>query len=127
MGVFDTYNQIKSGKQRISENFLKKMGFEKQQWGAPRKWNTNTEFWAKSIYVNNYFPDYIPEAVIYYFPDTFEGYVTPFSMRGVKPKNHFLGWINSTFSNKEWKGDANNKMDIMIVIDEIKQYIEKLY
>jgi len=124
MGIFNTYEQIKSGKQRISENFLKEMGFEKsKQWGAPWKWDTDTEFWEKIIHVDDCYTD----ASIYYFPDTFDGYVTPFSMRGVKPKNHFLGWVNSDSSNKEWTGNANNKMDIMVVIDEIKQYIEKYF
>ena len=123
MGIFDTYSQIKSGKQRISVNFLKKMGFTKSnQWGTPYKWGPETEFWEKIIKVKEGYTD----ASLIYFPPTFRGYVTPFNSNGLSPANKIIGEINSYATGSyDFTGEALCKMDIYYGIDRITENLKK--
>lgn len=130
MGIFDTYRQVKSGNQRISENFLRKQGFKKyNNWGSPKHWGEKgSEFWEKFICLplSRDFRENIYSATLYYFPSGFERYVTDFDIKGIKPENHFLGWINdcSRFT-KEISGEANCKMDILYAIDRLTEELKK--
>ena len=124
MGVFDTYNSVRYGKQRISENYLKKMGFKKCcDWGAPHRWGPDTVFWEKiivqekdGVLCNN-------SATLWYFPDTFTGYVTQY---GFKSSNKILGMINGIGTNKDdHYGDAVCKNDIQFTIDKMTHALNK--
>ena len=123
MGVFDTCSQIKSGKQRISVNFLKQMGFKKSnQWGAPSKWGRDSEFWEKIITVEEGHTD----ASLIYFPPTFCAWVTPFNMNGQTSANKMIGEINCTSTEiYDFTGDALCKMDIYYGIDRITENLKK--
>lgn len=124
MGVFDTYNSARYGKQRISENFLKKMGFKKKkfnQWGAPSKWGKNSEFWEKIITVEEGHTN----ASLIYFPSTFRAWVAPFNMNGQTSANKMIGEINSTSTETyDFTGDALCKMDIYYGIDKITENLK---
>ena len=125
MGIFNTYDQIKSGGQRISKNFLRKQGFKKNNnWGSPQHWGEKgSEFWEKFICLP-FRSGSIYSATLYYFPPEFERYVTSFNIRGINPKNHFLGWVN-TGDFEEISGDANCKMDIFYAIDRLTEGLKK--
>ena len=123
MGIFSAQNQIKRGNQRISENFLKKMGFKKSnQWGSPSKWGKDSEFWEKIIKVDEGYTD----ASLIYFPPTFCAWVTPFNMKGQTSANKMIGEINCTSTEKyDFTGDALCKMDIYYGIDRITENLKK--
>lgn len=127
MGIFDTEKQIKRGHQRISENYLKKMGFRKnKQWGAPWKWGKETEHWEK------YFVDETGSltAEMIYFPPTFEGYVTQFNMYGKSPASKYVVDIpknpDGRIDRYDLEGDANCKFDIQIALDAVKYTLDKI-
>lgn len=122
MGIFSIQNQIKRGNQRISENFLKKMGFKKSnQWGAPSKWGKDSEFWEKIIKVEEGYTD----ASLIYFPPTFRAWVTPFELNGQTAANKMIGEINSTSTETyDFTGDALCKMDIYYGIDKITENLK---
>ena len=123
MGVFDTYNSVRYGKQRISENYLKKMGFKKCcDWGAPHRWGPGTVFWEKYIIqekdgvLQNY------TATLWYFPETFTGYVSSF---GNKSANKIIAMINGNTKNDDYNGDALCKNDIQFTIDKMTHVLNK--
>jgi hypothetical protein len=122
MGVFSTYDNVRGGNQKISERFLKQMGFEKSnQWGAPSKWGKDSEFWEKIITVKEGYTD----ASLIYFPPTFRAWVTPFDMNGQTPANKMIGEINSTSTEiYDFTGDALCKMDIYYGIDKITENLK---
>ena len=123
MGIFDTHNYTRQGNQRISVNFLKKMGFKKSnQWGGPMHWGPETEFWEKIIKVKEGYTD----ASLIYFPPTFKAYVTPFNSKGISPSNKMIGEINSISSEEyDFTGEALCKMDILFGIDKITENLKK--
>ena len=132
MGIFDTYRQVKSGNQRISENFLRKQGFKKyNDWGSPKHWGEKgSEYWEKFIYLtsprNENIITPIYSATLCYFPPGFERYVTNFNIKGISPENHFFGWINdSSRCFEDISGEANCKMDIFYAIDRLTEELKK--
>lgn len=120
MGVFDTYNSVRGGNQKISERFLRKMGFKKsKQWGAPSKWGEDSEFWEKIIIVER------GSASLIYFPPTFCAWVTQFNMNGQTSANKMIGEINNTLTEAyDFTGDALCKMDIYYGIDKITENLK---
>ena len=126
MGIFETYSRVKKGKQRISENFLKKCGFKKcQNWGSPSHWGPGSVFWEKIIFDGTSLDESLwKSAVLYYFPDSFTGYVTPYCTNGIEPKNHVLGWVNQDDGLEDVTGCANCKMDILYYIDKLNKQLE---
>ena len=123
MGVFNTYDNVQRGNQKISERFLKQMGFKKSnQWGAPYKWGSETVFWEKIIKVEEGYTD----ASLIYFPPTFRAWVTPFNSKGLSPSNKMIGEINSTSTETyDFTGEALCKMDIQFGIDKITRNLKK--
>lgn len=125
MGIFNTYSDVKCGDQKITPNFLKKMGFKKlQNWGSPQNWNKpENVFWEKLLYVRKNDKEFYNHgATLLYFPPEFDGYVTGYNMQGVPPKNKLMGWLNSA-SSEDLKGDAYCKMDIYCAIDALTNRI----
>ncbi len=124
MGLFNTYSTVKRGNQKITPNFLKKLGFKKyKNWGRPSHWNSpGREFWAKILVIENDEEFYNHGATLYYFPPEFDGYVSEYSSIGVSPKNKLIGWVNSG-SGEDLKGDALCKMDIYWAIDVLTNRI----
>jgi len=124
MGVFSTYNDIKYGNQRISENFLKKMGFKKSnQWGAPFRWGPGTVFWEKVLILEDENCLLPHSATVWYFPGTFTGYVTPFAGESA---NKVVAIINGNSSTADdYNGDALCKNDIQFVLDLMNQTLKK--
>ncbi len=122
MGLFDTYSTVRRGNQKISERFLKQMGFKKSnQWGAPYKWGCDSEFWEKIIKVEEGYTD----ASLIYFPPTFCAWVTPFNSNGQTPANKMIGEINCTSTETyDFTGDALCKMDIYYGIDKITENLK---
>ena len=120
MGIFNSYNDHKHGNQRISANYLKKLGFKKSnQWGAPVYWGINTEFWEKIIIQENEYGLYPHSATIWYFPETFTGYVTAFAGEGA---NKVIAMVNGTLSTtNDYSGSALCKNDIQFAIDLMNQ------
>jgi hypothetical protein len=123
MGVFTTYNNVKRGNQRISERYLKKMGFSKcSNWGSPFHWGPGTVFWEKYIIqekdgeLQNY------SATLWYFPETFTGYVTSF---GNKAANKIVAMINGNTKADDYNGDALCKNDIQFAIDKMTHTLNK--
>lgn len=123
MGIFGTYDNVRRGNQKISERFLRKMGFKKSnQWGSPSKWGSDSEFWEKIINVEEGHTD----ASLIYFPPTFRAWVTPFNSKGLSPSNKMIGEINSTSTETyDFTGDALCKMDIYYGIDRITENLKK--
>lgn len=122
MSIFDAQNQVKHGNQKISENFLKKMGFKKSnQWGVPYSWGPDTVFWEKIINVEGGYTD----ASLIYFPSTFKGYVTDFNSKGKEPSNKLLAQINTDDTRYDFNGEANCKNDLYFGIDKITYNLKK--
>lgn len=99
---------------KVTVKDIKKLGFRKSGWGAPRierkivngfrkvktTWDKNQYFWE--YYERSTDGDY--NGLIYYFPDNFEGYVTPFqgNIKDPKdPKGYALIIIESTYGSCE--------------------------
>ena len=122
MSIFGVQNQIKRGNQRISETFLKKLGFKKSnQWGNPHHWGPGTEFWEKIIEVDGF----TNTAALIYFPSTFCAWVTPFNLNGQTSANKMMGEINDTSATTyDFTGDALCKMDIYYGIDKITENLK---
>ena len=125
MSIFSVQNQVKRGNQRISETFLKKLGFKKSnQWGAPFSWGPGTVFWEK--FVTQYDEDghqLAHAADIIYFPSTFTGYVTGF---GEDASNKIMCWLEgTTYSGDDYKGSALCKNDIQFVLDYANHKLNK--
>ena len=124
MGVFSTYDNVRGGNQKISERFLKKMGFKKSnQWGAPWNWGRDSEFWELIIAIDGR----TTTASLIYFPPTFKAYVTPFNLNRLSPANKIIGEINNTSTETyDFTGEAFYKMDIVAAIDKLTENL-KIY
>ena len=124
MSIFDTYNSVKLGNQKITEHFLKTHGFKRIWWGSPRHqghkehmcWETNIDWKGEN--------GQLEMVTLYYYPDTFEGYVTSFNSRGVNPANYFFGWNNMSSRDFVIKQKATCKMDYMLVMDSINNFFK---
>jgi hypothetical protein len=125
MSIFGVQNQVKRGNQRISERYLRKMGFKKSmQWGNPHHWGPGTVYWEK--FVTQYDENghqLEHEADIIYFPSTFTGYVTDF---GEGASNKILCMIEgTTYSGDDYHGSALCKNDIQFVLDYANHKLNK--
>ena len=119
MGLFDTCNDIKHSNQRISENYLRKLGFKKTcKWGNPKYWSKDTEFWILEIMDED---DMVVLADVWYFPHTFKGYVTPFRFDAA---NKILAIPNNNH-NKDFTCLALCKGDIQYAIERINQIVNE--
>ena len=122
MGVFDTYFAAQQNNQKITEDFLINLGFEKNYWGSPRTWREQGDgcvFWVKSFETRP--SGFAKSHEIFYFGNNFTGYVTFFNGRGKDPKNHML--CLDTFG--ELIIETNNRMDVLIGLDQIIDHIRK--
>ena len=126
MSLFNTYEDITENKP-ITEEFLIENGFEKIGWGSPTSRKEDPighTCWEKYIEIKHDRWSHIQSAVLYYFPDTFKGYVTCFRFNG---KNKCLGWLNYADSDWEHKGDINSRFDLLTSIDiittKLKEYV----
>ena len=126
MGLFDTYSTVRRGNQKITPNFLKKLGFKKCHWGSPQHWNNpRSEFWEKILVVDKNDEEfYNHSATLFYFPPEFDGYVTGYSLMGISPNNKLIGWVNSG-DDEDLRGNALCKMDIYWAIDALTNRIIK--
>ena len=122
MGVFNTYGAVRGGNQKITENFLKKMGFKKSnQWGAPSTWGPNSEYWELTIMLDGF----ASIAELIYFPPTFNAWVTSFNSNGMTPANKILAMISPDMSSKyDFTASALCKMDIYYGIDRITENLK---
>lgn len=121
MGIFNTFEHIRSGNQKITKKFLKELGFEKIYWGSVScQGKKDFECYEKYIEAD----DAIHSATLYYFPTGFKGYVTDYNSKGIDPCNKVMGWPNIDDSD-EIHLNANCKFDILFSIDKLKQKINK--
>jgi len=124
MGLFDTYSTVKRGNQKITPNFLKKLGFKKcKNWGSPSHWNKpGSEFWEKYLTVSGW-DDECSDivATIWYFPETFTGYVTPYNIEGIDPACGLYCQSYRSDDDFEMKSHAHCKMDILYTIDLVSE------
>lgn len=131
MGIFDTTGYVRHGSQKISERFLKKMGFHKDYWGSPHENYKKpcSLFWEKYIFDEEDLKEWGEEnasivATIWYFPETFTGYVTPYNMYGKNPAHGTFCQTNNDDPFEKCLY-SHCKMDIIYVIDFMKQYINE--
>ena len=128
MGVFSTYNSIKRGNQKISENYLRKMGFKKfKNWGSPSHWGPGSVFWEKIVIIEDDRGQIPYSATIWYFPSTFTGYVTDFGTKGIDPANKVMCSFNSSNSAGDYSGNALCKNDIQFAVDLTTQNLKKYW
>lgn len=122
MGVFTELDELKTGNQDITKNFLRTKKFRKCLWGPIYK-KKDPEFQAYELYI-----DYngFGSAELYYFPPTFKGYVTHLNSRGVNPAGKCIGWMNNSSS---WmlESDATCKFDINCCIKMINEKLKDYY
>ncbi len=130
MGLFDTYSTVKRGNQKITPNFLKSMGFHKDYWGSPHEdWKKPCSvFWEKYLTVSGWDDEEsLIVATIWYFPETFTGYVTPYNMQGIDPLCGLYCQSYRDDNDFEIRSYAHCKMDILYAIDLVsekyKQYV----
>lgn len=127
MGVFSTYNSIKQGNQKISENYLRKMGFKKyKNWGSPSRWGEGSVFWEKIVTIEDDCTQIHHSATVWYFPHTFTGYVTDFGIKGIDPANRVMCMlVNSSLG--DYSGSALCKNDIQFAVDLTIQNLKKYW
>ena len=125
MGIFDTYSNAKYGRQRISERFLRKMGFKKHDnWGSPGRWNhPGSVFWEKPVIEEDELYKRCV-ATIWYFPPEFTGYVTHFGLKGEPSHDKVLVLMDY---GDDYMGDALCKNDIQYTIDLVNEKINDIY
>jgi len=130
MSIFDTSIYKGRGSQKISDRFLRRMGFHKEHWGSPHEnWKKPCSvFWEKYLTVDGWEDEEsVIVATIWYFPETFTGYVTPYNMQGIDPAYGLFCQSYRDDDNFEMRSHAHCKMDILYAIDLVsenfKQYI----
>lgn len=79
--------------QKINTAYLKESGFHQIPWGSPDgKYKNGKYKWNKEHICWEYFndDDGYHRIIIYYFPEGFTSYVTPFSYNGEDPAGNVL-------------------------------------
>ena len=79
--------------QKINTKYLKETGFHQIPWGSPDgKYKNGKYKWNKEHICWEYFndDDGYHKIIIYYFPEGFTSYVTPFSYNGEDPAGNVL-------------------------------------
>lgn len=130
MGIFKTYNYTR-GNQKISARFLKNMGFHQARWGSPMHHDKGSIMWEKTIFetdIDETGRGDFTVAQLWYFPETFTGYVTSFNSNGKNPAGAITYLANSSAINfhlgVEKARYPKTKMDIICYIDEITEKIK---
>lgn len=132
MGIFSTSNHVRRGSQKITERFLKQMGFHKDYWGSPHEnyKKPGSEFWEKYIFDEESLAEVSEDdamivATIWYFPENFTGYVTSYNMSGCNPATGTFCQFHGDDSGWSYRGYSKCKMDIIYALDmtleEVKQ------
>jgi hypothetical protein len=116
----------------ITEEALKKLGFEKQPWGSPDYYSTGYSDIRKRRYVKGerrvgWRPSkYMwvietPAMTAYYFPEKFEGYV---NIHGLShfPKNALVAGSNWNNKNQTVLTDVQDMMDIESVLSKYEYF-----
>lgn len=117
----------------ITEEALKKLGFEKQPWGSPDYYSTeSTDIHKRRIYLRDerrvgWKPSkYMwvietPAMTAYYFPESFTGYV---NIKGLPctPKNSLA--VGSTWGSEKMTTltDVQDMMDIEAVLSKYEYF-----
>ena len=120
----------------ITSTRLEEAGFIKSGWGSPDDrskrgfldmWNKSHHFWQ---YVSSkYDPKDIYTVVIWYFPEEFDGYVTPFNWHGKRAAGNVYITLDTKFGTSgDWYETmkVNNMLDIDaaigIAVAKIKEF-----
>ena len=125
MSIFNTYEDITENRP-IDEKFLRDNGFEEIGWGSPsvqKRDPVGSTCWQKYIEAHSDKWSILQSAILYYFPDTFTGYVSSF---GFDSKNKCIGWLNYTVSNWEHQSDIKSRLDLLtavdVIVNKLKEY-----
>lgn len=123
MGLFDQVDLIKTGGRKITKHFLTTHGWKEIKWGSPSTWKREPigcKCWEKIVGLDEEYVD----GVLYYFPETFTGYVTTW---GFNSQNKCLGWLNGMNSTWDLHSNASRHIDLIEAENIIKQKIKEYY
>lgn len=123
MGIFDDRFV------RLTDDILTEMGFEKIFWGSPFEWDEKRGASKQSIKEHTCWELYVdnrPSGTLYYFPDSFNGYVTDFAQKGLPAKNKVIGWDNRPHTEWVLTGEVNCRLDLENAITKLKNHLNKI-